>query len=95
MAGRHGRCRRGERLRRRAAWALEDHHPFDFAQTGFVACLRCSGMVAPMVLGGSINWDAFVAYVRQVLVPDLSPRDIVIMDNFQRSKSTRKTSSLS
>ncbi|MEJ8631120.1 transposase [Sphingomonas sp. I4] len=40
-----------------------------------------TGMVGPMVLDGPIKRDAFVAYVRQVLVPDLSPDDIVIMDN--------------
>lgn len=49
--------------------------------TTLVAGLRRTGMVAPMVLDGPINRDAFVAYVRQVLVPDLSPNGIVIMDN--------------
>ena len=38
-------------------------------------------MVAPMMLDGPINRDAFIADVRQGLVPDLSPGDIVIMDN--------------
>ncbi|EGI53771.1 hypothetical protein SUS17_3436 [Sphingomonas sp. S17] len=33
-----------------------------------------------MVLDGPINRDAFVAYVRQVLVPDLGRGDVVIMD---------------
>ena len=42
-----------------------------------------------MVLDGPINCDAFVAYVRQVLVPDLSPGGIVIMDNLSnRSNGT-------
>ena len=44
-------------------------------------------MVAPMVLDGPINRDAFVAYVRQVLVPELSPGDIVIMDNLSSHKA--------
>ena len=44
-------------------------------------------MVAPMVLDGPINRDAFGAYVRQVLVPDLSPGDIVIMDNLSSHKA--------
>lgn len=44
-------------------------------------------MVAPMVLDGPINRDAFVAYVRQVLVPDLTPGDIVIMDNLSSHKA--------
>jgi transposase len=40
-----------------------------------------TGMVAPMVLDGPINGDWFEAYVEQVLVPELWPGDIVIMDN--------------
>lgn len=46
-----------------------------------MAGLRRTGMVAPMVLDGPITRDAFHAYVGQVLVPELSPGDIVIMDN--------------
>jgi hypothetical protein len=34
-----------------------------------------------MVLDGPINRLAFQAYVEQVLVPELSPGDIVVMDN--------------
>ena len=44
-------------------------------------------MVAPMVLDGPINRDAFAAYVEQVLVPELSPGDIVIMDNLSSHKA--------
>ena len=40
-----------------------------------------TGMVAPMVLGGPINGDWFEAYVAQVVVPELRPGDIVIMDS--------------
>lgn len=34
-----------------------------------------------MVLDGPINAATFQAYVEQVLVPELSPGDIVVMDN--------------
>jgi transposase len=44
-------------------------------------------MVAPMVLDTPINREAFVAYVRQMLVPDLSPGDIVIMTNLSSHKA--------
>ncbi|MES2494425.1 MAG: IS630 family transposase [Pseudomonadota bacterium] len=80
MARRHGRCRRGERLRS----GVPHGH---WKTTTLVAGLRRTGMVAPMVLDGPINRDAFVAYVRQVLVPDLSPGDIVIMDNLSSHKA--------
>ena len=55
--------------------------------TTFVAGLRRTGMVAPMVLDGPINRDAFHTYVEQVLVPELNPGDVVIMDNLSSHKS--------
>ena len=51
--------------------------------TTLVAGLRMSGMVAPMVLDGP---DWFEAYVAQVLVPELRPGDVVIMDNLSNHK---------
>lgn len=56
MARRHGRCRRGGRLR---ASVPHGH----WKTTTSVAGLRRTGMVAPMVLDGPINRDAFHAYV--------------------------------
>jgi hypothetical protein len=41
-----------------------------------------------MVLDGPINGLAFQAYVDHVLVPDLRPDDIVVMDNLA-SHNTR------
>lgn len=81
MARRHGRCRRGERLRSGVPYG-------HWKTTTLIAGLRRTGMVAPMVLDGPINRDAFVAYVRQVLVPELSPGDIVIMDNLSSHKAS-------
>ncbi len=43
-------------------------------------------MIAPMVLDGPINGDWFEADVGQVLVPELKPGDIVIMDNLSSHK---------
>jgi transposase len=51
-----------------------------------VAGLRLSGMVAPMALDGPINSRSFQAYVDQVLVPELTPGDVVIMDNLGSHK---------
>ena len=81
MARRHGRCRRGERLR---ASVPHGH----WKTTTFVAGLRNTGMVAPMVLDGPINRDAFTAYVSQVLIPEIGPGDVVIMDNLSSHKGT-------
>lgn len=79
MARIRGRAPRGERLR----MAIPHGH---WKTTTFVAGLRNSGMVAPMVLDGPINGLAFQAYVDQVLVPDLRPGDIVVMDNLGSHK---------
>lgn len=45
-----------------------------------------TGMVAPMVLDGPINGDWFEAYVTQILVPELRPGDVLIMDNLSSYK---------
>jgi transposase len=80
MARTHGRAPRGERLRMGV--------PFGhWKTTTLVAGLRLSGIVAPMVLDGPINHRAFDAYVEQILVPELRPGDIVIMDNLSSHKS--------
>ena len=79
MARRRGRAPKGERLR---AGVPHGH----WKTTTFVAGLRLSGMVAPLVLDGPINGEAFQAYVDQILVPELRPGDIVIMDNLGSHK---------
>ena len=79
MARTHGRCRRGERLR---ASVPHGH----WKTTTFLAGLRTTGMVAPYVLDGPINGDAFEVYVAQILVPELRPGDVVIMDNLSSHK---------
>lgn len=79
MARVRGRAPKGERLRA----GLPHGH---WKTTTFVAGLRRSGLVAPMVLDGPINGAAFQAYVDQVLVPELAPGDIVVMDNLGSHK---------
>ncbi len=79
MARRYGRAPRGERLR----VGVPHGH---WKTTTFVAGLRLTGMVAPMVLDGPINGVSFQAYVDQVLVPELRPGDIVVMDNLGSHK---------
>jgi len=47
----------------------------------FVAALRHSKMIAPMVVEGAMNGEMFLAYVENCLVPTLRRNDIVAMDN--------------
>ena len=51
-----------------------------------VAGLRRSGITAPCVFDGAINGARFRAYVEQMLVPTLRPRDIVLLDNLSSHK---------
>jgi transposase len=82
MARTHGRCRRGERLR----VGVPHGH---WKTTTFVAALTTRGMVAPWVLDGPINRLAFETYVEKVLVPELRPGDIVVLDNLSSHKGPR------
>lgn len=82
MARQHGRCRRGERLR----VGVPHGH---WKTTTFVGALTLRGFIAPWVLDGAINRTAFETYVAKVLVPDLRPGDVVIMDNLSSHKGPR------
>lgn len=75
----HGLCPKGERLR----MGFPHGHR---KTTTLVTCLRMTGMVAPLVLDGPINGDWFEAYVTNVLLPEVLPGDIGIMDNLSSHK---------
>ena len=47
----------------------------------FIAGLRQTGIVAPMLIKGAMNGEAFVAYIEQCLAPTLKRNDIVVVDN--------------
>ena len=80
MARTRGRCARSQRLLGKV--------PFGhWRTTTVVAALRCDGIIAPMVLDRPIDGGWFLAYVQQVLVPELRAGDIVIMDNLGSHKS--------
>ncbi len=54
--------------------------------TTFIGGLRHNKLTAPLVVDGAMNGDIFVEYIRQELVPTLSPGDYVIMDNLPAHK---------
>src|SRR3954454_10502984 len=74
-----GRAPRGERLIGSAPYG-------HWNTTTFLAGLRYDGIVAPLVLDGPINGPAFLAWVRQFLVPTLQPGQIVIADRLGSHK---------
>jgi transposase len=79
MARRYGRAPRGQRLR----MSVPHGHRLT---TTFIAGLRQTGMVAPFVIDGPANREVFERYVEKILVPELSPSDIVAMDNLSSHK---------
>ena len=77
---------------RRYGWGPKGQRLVDAAPHGhwrtttFVAGLRQTGIIAPMVLDGPMTGPAFRAYVKQFLAPALAPGDVVVMDNLAAHK---------
>ena len=76
-----GRSLRGTRLISRVPYGA-------WKTTTFLAGLRTTGIVAPLVIDGAVNGKVFTAYVEQHLAPVLHPGDIVILDNLSSHKGT-------
>ncbi len=77
-----GRAPRGERL--------VDKTPHGhWKTTTLIAALGIEGMQCSAVVDGAVNGDVFEAFVEQVLVPQLKPGDIVVMDNLSSHKRSR------
>jgi transposase len=79
LARRYGRCAAHQRL----VAAVPHGH---WHTTTFVAGLRQSGIVAPLVLDGPMTGPAFRAYVEQLLAPALEPGDVVVLDHLAAHK---------
>jgi transposase len=77
-----GRAPRGERL-------IDKTPHGHWKTTTLIAALDVEGMRCSTVVDGSVNGDVFEAFVEQVLVPQLKPGDVVIMDNLSSHKRAR------
>ena len=79
-------------MTRLSGWAPKGERLVDAAPAGhwktttFVAGLRASGIIAPLVLDGPMTGAVFRAYVEQMLAPALEPGDVVAMDNLSPHK---------
>ncbi|TVQ64296.1 MAG: IS630 family transposase [Phycisphaerales bacterium] len=77
-----GRAKRGERL--------IDKTPHGHWKTStLIAALGIEGVRCSTVVDGAVNADIFEAFVEQVLVPELRPGDLVVMDNLSSHKRAR------
>lgn len=79
MVRRYGRGPRGERVR---GYAPAGHWKI----TTFLVGLTSDGIVAPFLVDEPMNRAIFTQYVRQYLVPELNPGDVVILDNLSSHK---------
>jgi transposase len=57
--------------------------------TTLIAALGLEGMRCSTVVDGAVNRDVFEAFVEHVLVPELQPADVVVMDNLSSHKGGR------
>lgn len=46
-----------------------------------IAGLTQDALIAPWVIKGAMDGPAFAAYIREVLVPEITPGTVVILDN--------------
>ena len=77
-----GRSPKGERL-------VEKVPHGHWKTTTLIAGLCISGIHCSTVVDGAVNGDVFEAFVEQVLVPQLRPGDVVVMDNLSSHKRAR------
>lgn len=80
------------RLRGRAPVGerLIDKAPHGHWQTTtLIAALGIEGVRCSTVVDGAVNGDVFEAFVKQVLVPELRPGDVVVLDNLSSHKRQR------
>ena len=70
-----------ERLRARVRKRLEMDAPFGaWGTQTFIAGLTQDNLIAPWVIKGAMDGEAFEAFVRTVLAPELRPGSVVIYD---------------
>jgi transposase len=75
-----GRAPRGARLTASAPFG-------SWGTQTLIAGLRASDLIAPWVIKGAMDGPAFVAYIRDVLVPEIQPGTVVILDNLATHKN--------
>lgn len=79
MTRTHGRCPEGARL-------IEKVPHGRWSTTTFLGAMRSTGFIAPLCVEGAINGAVFKAWVKQHLVRELHPGDVVVMDNLSSHK---------
>lgn len=87
MTRARGRARKGQRLLARAPAGL-------WNTQSFIAGLTGDGLIAPWIIKGAMDREAFDTYIETQLAPVLAPRTVVILDNLATHKSPRAAQAL-
>lgn len=69
-----GRAKRGKRLTMDAPFG-------SWGTQTLIAGLKQDALIAPWVIKGAMDGPASAAYIREVLVPEIAPGTVVILDN--------------
>ncbi|MBX9577365.1 MAG: IS630 family transposase [Chthoniobacterales bacterium] len=80
-----GRAQRGEKIQGEISGKR-------YARKSFIAAKVGSKIIAPMIFEGTCNSELFETWVEKVLVQELIPGQLIIMDNatFHKSAKTKK-----
>ena len=80
-----GRAPRGERIYQAVAGKRRE-------RTSLISASRENKLVAPFVFQGSCNTEVVDVYFAQVLLPELPPGSVIVLDNasFHHSPTTQK-----
>ena len=85
------------RLRGRAPVGERLYGAAPFGKWGtqtFIAGLTQNALIAPWVIKGAMDGPAFAAYVSKVLVPEIEPGTVVILDNLATHRNVEATRAL-
>lgn len=74
-----GRSLRGKRLHASAPCSR-------WRTTTMIGSVRQNGETACMTIEGAVNSEVFRVYIREVLLPTLTPGDVLVMDNLSAHK---------
>ena len=84
MTREYGRSLRGERLKGSAPFRR-------WGNRTLIAGLSCDGTVAPRVISGALDRDAFDSCIEKVPIPELEPGSVIILDNLATHNSDTAT----
>jgi transposase len=85
LCRKHGRSPRGKKV-------VGEISGMSFARESFIAGLSKGKLLAPMCFQGTCNTGLFNAWLEKMVVPQLQPGQVLILDNasFHRSEKSKK-----